>query len=101
MDDVPPRGLSQISTRWSTVNDASQFMLRYATAVRAYFEALLRPPYDAEDAFQRFCLRVVEKGFALAQADRGRFRDYLKRSVRNFALNYRRDHPPPAGCVAP
>src|SRR5262249_15460545 len=68
-----------------------QFVMRYATAVHAYFDALLGDPHDAEDAFQKFCLRVVEKGFAGADPERGRFRDYLQKAVRDFALNFRRD----------
>jgi RNA polymerase sigma-70 factor (ECF subfamily) len=93
----PAEKLDEVSTRWSTINNPAQFMLRYAIAVRGYFGALLADPHDAEDAFQKFCLRMVEKGFVRADPDRGQFRDYLKRTVRNFALNYRRDQPRPQG----
>jgi DNA-directed RNA polymerase specialized sigma24 family protein len=96
-----PRKLDQVSTRWSAVNDPAFFMLRYATAVRAYFGAILTDFHDAEEAFQKFCLRVVEKGFAGADPERGRFRDYLKQAVRNFALNYRRDQTRPPAAVDP
>jgi hypothetical protein len=42
---------------------------------------------------------MVEKGFVRADPDRGRFRDYLKKAVRNFALNYRRDQPRSQGAL--
>src|SRR5262249_48902478 len=82
-----------------SINNPQHFMLRYAVAVHEYLAVLLPPPYDAEDAFQKFCLRMVQTGFARASADRGRFRDYLKKAVRNFAWNYRRDHAALAGAV--
>jgi RNA polymerase sigma-70 factor (ECF subfamily) len=80
--------LDQISTVWSIVHDPTQFVLRYAPAIRGYLVALLKNQHDAEDLAQQFLLRVVEHGFTRVQLKGGRFRDYLKASVRNAALSF-------------
>ncbi len=47
-----------------------------------------RDPATAMDLTQAFFLHVLESGFAAkASPDRGRFRAYLKVSVRNFVVN--------------
>jgi RNA polymerase sigma-70 factor (ECF subfamily) len=80
--------LNQISTRWATIGDPSQFILRYGTAIHKYLLALLKNRHEAEDVAQDFLLRFLERGgFPNARADRGRFRDYLKTAVRNAALS--------------
>jgi RNA polymerase sigma-70 factor (ECF subfamily) len=89
-DSQPKSRLEQISTRWSTLQDPLQFVTRYATAIRKYLDVLLRNPHDAEEVTQEILLLVVRQGFAGADPARGRFRDYLKRSVRNAALQRRR-----------
>ncbi|MBI1914311.1 MAG: sigma-70 family RNA polymerase sigma factor [Planctomycetes bacterium] len=92
MDGLTPR-LDQISTIWPAISDPVKFVLRYATAVRKYLDALLKDPHDAEDVAQEFLLHVFERGFVNAVPERGRFRDYLKRAVRNTAISYwRRKH---------
>ncbi len=80
------RWLDRISTNWLVVQDAEQFVLRYGPAVRAYCRALLPNPDDADDVLQELLVRVVEKGFPHADAKKGRFRDYLKATVRNAAI---------------
>lgn len=84
-------GLDWISTHWPLIHDPAQFLVRYAPAVRRYLEVLVHHGADAEDIAQEFMLAVVKHRFARATPDRGRFRDYLKRAVRN-AVNtfYRR-----------
>lgn len=91
------RNLDQISTRWQAINDPLQFVMRYARAIQNYLNALLKNPDDAEEVAQDFMLRVQKNGFYHASPERGRFRDYLKRAVRNASLNYlqrRRDRGP-------
>jgi hypothetical protein len=87
-------GLDQISTHWAAINDPGSFTLRYAPAIRAYLLALLGDAHEADEVAQEFLLRVVERGFAQVSPEQGRFRDYLKTSVRNAALSrLRRQRP--------
>jgi hypothetical protein len=95
MSETPFR-LSQISTRWSLLSDPLQFALRYAPAIRSYLLALLRDADRADEVAQEFLLRVVQGGFAPPETVRGRFRDYLKVSVRNAALAALRRREPAA-----
>mgnify|MGYP001583841430 CR=1 FL=1 len=97
--DARPLGsrISQISTRWPQLGDAAMICVRYGPAIRKYIDSLVRDRHDAEEVAQEFLLRVVEKGFQLADPDRGRFRDYLKIAVRNAALTSRRRRPPSGG----
>lgn len=84
--DEPHSFLDQISTRWAFVNDPSQFVMRYAPAIRNYMGAIIKNQHDAEEAAQDFLLRAVRRGFTSADPDRGRFRDYLKAAVRHAAF---------------
>jgi hypothetical protein len=86
---TPPR-LDRITTEWSRLDDPSHFVIRYAPAVQKYLGAILRDPADVEEVAQEFVLKVVEKGFGHARPDGGRFRDYLKASLRNAALTHLR-----------
>lgn len=95
-----PNGLplNQISTKWSAVHDRGHFLIRYAESVRNYLRVLLRDDQAADDVAQEFFLSVVAHGFVRASSDRGRFRDYLKVSVRHAALSFlrkRRRQPDP------
>lgn len=86
MDSAPKSALDQISTRWGAIKDPVRFLMRYGPAIRKYLDALLKNVHDAEEVSQDFLVRVLEHGFASADPDRGRFRDYLKRAVRNAAF---------------
>jgi RNA polymerase sigma-70 factor (ECF subfamily) len=83
-------GLDQISTQWSAVGDPVQFTMRYAPAIEAYLEALIKNRHDAEEVLQDFLVRGLQKGFVRASPLRGRFRDYLKTAVRNAAIDHLR-----------
>ncbi len=49
-------------------------------------------PEDAEDAVQSFFLELLERDFPEGIAEgRGRFRNYLKKALKHFLLNVRRD----------
>jgi DNA-directed RNA polymerase specialized sigma24 family protein len=78
--------LDQITTRWSQIRDPLRFVMRYSPAIRAYLAALFRDDDAAEEACQEFLARFLERGLIAASPDRGRFRDYLKMSVRNTAI---------------
>jgi hypothetical protein len=90
MDTPFPSGedLGRISTEWSLTFDSINFIQRYAPAIQKYLLALLKNQDDAEEVAQNFFLWVTQHGFPRARKDRGRFRDYLKVTVRNAALNY-------------
>jgi RNA polymerase sigma factor (sigma-70 family) len=72
----------------------SEFAERYYGAVRAYIAAIARGASHADDLTQRFFEAVVLSGTLLARADheKGRFRQYLKQSIRNFLIGEHRQH---------
>ncbi len=94
--------LSRISTQWAMVFQAHQgataeveaaqvaLMLRYGGAVHRYLLAALRDPDAAEELDQEFALRFLRGDFHRADPDRGRFRDFIKRAVRNLIIDHYR-----------
>jgi hypothetical protein len=58
--------------------------------IQKYLRAVLKNPDDAEEVAQDFFLWVTENGFPRARRERGRFRNYLKVAVKNWALNFLR-----------
>ena len=83
---------SESATHWDLIRDPAHVIKRYAPAIRRYFGVLIRNKDDADEATQEFFLRIVRVGFSRACQERGRFRDYLLKAVRNAALNFLRDH---------
>jgi hypothetical protein len=83
--------LDQIETDWALVFEPAHVVLRYAHAIQSYLEALLHNRHNAEEVAQEFFLWVSQNGLPRASQERGRFRDYLKKVVRNKALNFLRD----------
>jgi RNA polymerase sigma-70 factor (ECF subfamily) len=88
--------LDQIKTDWSLVFEPAHVVMRYAHAVQCYLNDLLCNQHDAEEVAQDFFLWVSQHGLPRASKDRGRFRDYLKKVVRNKALNFLRKKKPDA-----
>lgn len=86
--------LDQISTCWPAISDPVQFTYRYASAIQNYLDAILRDSHEAEEVLQDFLVRGLEQGFLRTDALRGRFRDYLKTSVKNAALAHLRKRKP-------
>src|ERR1051326_6516052 len=90
-DSHPP--LDEIDTDWSLVHEPAHVVLRYAQAVQRCLRIMIVNQHDAEEVAQDFFLWVSQHGLPRASKDRGRFRDYLKKVVRNAGLNFlRRDH---------
>jgi DNA-directed RNA polymerase specialized sigma24 family protein len=94
--------LSRIETHWTAVFQAHQgspeeaaeaqttLMRRYGGAVHRYLLASLRDPEAADDLAQEFALRFLRGDFRNADPGRGRFRDFLKRSIYHLMVDYHR-----------
>lgn len=94
--------LSRISTQWSVVFEAHravagkataaqhQLLERYSGAVFRYLLGAVRDPDVAHDLCQEFALRLVRGDFRRADPERGRFRDYLKTSLRCLVTDHYR-----------
>jgi RNA polymerase sigma-70 factor (ECF subfamily) len=105
--------LDAISTRLSLLDAArgdepaaagaarGALVLRYRRAIRGYLGALLRDDGDADEVAQDVLVRLLETGFNGVDKTRGRFRDYLKVTVRNAALSFLRRKHGGRGKVAP
>src|SRR5262245_47979164 len=74
-------------------------VLHYRQAIRGYLGALLRDDGDADEVAHRVMLRLLQGAFNRQESYQGRFRDYLKRSVRNAALNFLREQDRQAGAA--
>ena len=68
---------------WSRVAVPEHFVHRYAPAILAYMEMLLRDRDEAEEVAREFIASFIEYGLPQARPDRGRFRDYVKVAARN------------------
>jgi RNA polymerase sigma-70 factor (ECF subfamily) len=103
--ELPDR-LSQIHTRWSLVFDAhrdqadeasraqQELVLRYSGAIYRYLLGMLHDPHLADDLAQDFAVRLIKGDFRSADPHRGRFRDFVKTTLRNLVIDYwRRNRP--------
>lgn len=82
--------LDEIDTDWSLIHEPAHVVLRYSQAIQRYLRVIIANQHDAEEVGQDFFLWVSQHGLPRASKDRGRFRDYLKKVVRNAALNFLR-----------
>jgi DNA-directed RNA polymerase specialized sigma24 family protein len=94
--------LSQIETHWTAVFQAHQgrsveaaeaqaeLVLRYGGAVHRYLLASLRDVDAADELSQEFALRFLRGDFKNADPGKGRFRDFLKRSIYRLMVDYHR-----------
>lgn len=97
-----PTHLSRISTEWDLVFQAhhgppeavsaaqTALMTRYAGAVHRYLLGAVRDPDLASDLDQEFALRFLRGDLHRADPSRGRFRDFVKRAVRNLMIDHYR-----------
>lgn len=100
-DESDPR-LSLLSTQWTLVFQAHSgqpelaaraqeaLMVRYSGAVHRYLLGALRDADVASDLSQEFALRFLRGEFHRADPSRGRFRDFVKRSLRNLMVSHLR-----------
>ncbi len=94
--------LSEMSTEWAIVLEASSdsaecaqlaletLLKRYIGAVRLYLKGAVRDVDAAADLEQEFAVRFLGGDFRRADPDKGRFRDYLKRALRNLVNDHYR-----------
>ena len=92
--------LSQINTNWTqlfatrqgradTVLDAQrELLLQYSGAVFRYLAAAVRDHDVADDLAQEFAVRFLRGDFRSVDPQRGRFRDFLKQSLRNLVTDH-------------
>jgi DNA-directed RNA polymerase specialized sigma24 family protein len=101
MDDEEVSRLSRLTTHWGQIEQiksdraslvqAAQnaLILRYGKPIKRYLLGSLRDPDAADEVAQEFALRLVKGYFRNADPERGRFRDFVKRVLRNLMLNDR------------
>lgn len=65
-------------------------MMRYGGAVHRYLLGALRDPDAAEELDQEFALRFLRGDFRNVDPSKGRFRDFVKRSLRNLMIDFHR-----------
>lgn len=65
-----------------------RFFERYSEAVYAFVRQLLRDPGATEEVVQQFAVRVLDRSFRGYSPEKGRFRDYLKMTLRNMVTDY-------------
>jgi RNA polymerase sigma factor (sigma-70 family) len=94
--------LSELSTHWTMLFEAHQgtpeeasealrlMMLRYSGAVHRYFLKTVGDPEAALELDQEFALRFLQGKFLKYDPRLGRFRDYVKRAIRNLMLDHHR-----------
>jgi RNA polymerase sigma-70 factor (ECF subfamily) len=92
--------LTQLSTQWTLVFQShvgspeqiaaaqATLMDRYSGAVHRYLVEALRDQDAAEDLAQEFALRFLRGDFHRADPECGRFRDFVKRALRNLMIDH-------------
>lgn len=99
--DREPR-LSELSTHWTMLFEARHgtpeeasaalklLMLRYSGAVHRYLLKAVGNAEVVKELDQEFALRFLKGSFLKYDPSVGRFRDYVKRAVRNLMIDYHR-----------
>lgn len=92
--------LSRLTTDWGVIEQAHRgakgaarvaqelLLLRYGPPIRRYLGRILKDPDAVEELFQEFGVALVGGKFGRADPHRGRFRDYVKVSLRNLVSKY-------------
>ena len=96
--------LSQIKTNWSqlfaatrpsgeaTTEAQRQLLLNYSGAMYRYLVGAVRNEDTASDLAQDFAVRFLRGDFRAVTPEKGRFRDFLKRTLRNLVNDHFRKH---------
>jgi RNA polymerase sigma-70 factor (ECF subfamily) len=95
--------LSLIPTQWSLVYRAhhgsaesakparQQLLERYGGAVHRYLCKVLGDPDAAAEVFQEFALQLLHGDLREANPQRGRFRNFVKGTLRHLIADYRKE----------
>jgi RNA polymerase sigma factor (sigma-70 family) len=97
--DHDQQRLSRIETMWTQMfrrsapdaaaaGPARDLVLRYYGAVFRYIRGMVRDEDVAMDLTQEFASRFLRGDFNKANPERGRFRDFLKVSLRNLVMDH-------------
>lgn len=99
-DNGSGKPVIDVSTIWSLVKKAHNgvpaqeqaarkaLLDIYQAPIRRYLQAAVHDADAVDEVFQDFALRVIGGSFHRADASRGRFRDYVKVTLRNLVHNY-------------
>ena len=99
--NADPR-ISRIETLWSMVRNAhdgstmgaqsaqQQLLDRYGTAIRRYLLGAVRNQDVADELYQEFAFRFLKGDYASADADRGKFRSFLKTILYRLVAEHHR-----------
>jgi RNA polymerase sigma-70 factor (ECF subfamily) len=102
MPTPTPERLSQLTTLWSEVLEATQgsgaaasdaqerLMQRYGGAVYQYLLGVTRDRHAADDLSQEFALRFLRGDFRNVRPEKGRFRNFVKTAVLNLVTDHHR-----------
>jgi RNA polymerase sigma-70 factor (ECF subfamily) len=102
VEPIDAQRLSQISTAWTLLAQArgrsddpearawAALIDRYHEAAYRYLLAVARDPDIAAELFQEFAVKFLRGDFGRADRTRGRFRDYLKTSLRHLVSAHHR-----------
>jgi RNA polymerase sigma factor (sigma-70 family) len=85
-----PKRLEDIRTDAIALRTREFFVERYRSAMRAYLRSMATTADDADEIFQDVMVRFLDRGFGSFDPARGRFRDYLKATLRNAVTSHRR-----------
>ena len=95
-----PLRIDALVTNWSLVRRAhdsqvtspaqarNELVLRYSEGIRRYVHAMMKGDSAADEVSQDVIVRMLKGDLGGADADRGRFRDFLKVVVRNMVRNH-------------
>jgi DNA-directed RNA polymerase specialized sigma24 family protein len=83
----PPLNFAEILTTESVFQDGHKMVLRYSDAIRAYAAALLGNAEEAEDIHLDLLGKMLDGDFS-GPTQKGRFRFFVKRAVRNAVLDH-------------
>jgi hypothetical protein len=70
------------------VDDLSYFALRYEVAIRKYLTALLKNPDAVQEVAHDVIVNILKRGLGEIRNNAGRFRDYLRTSLRHAVFQY-------------